>query len=296
MPPGRGRRAALRTALQALGLAAGVFALLTATGFILASPQVRQSGFGQRMERRFPIRWSELALALGGEQVRVQAVVALTQTRSPRALPALSRAATDRRAPVRTEALDGIVSIGRRARDPASDALTYLCAERRADLRAAAYMRLRDLLLGGAYPRPVRRCLTRGLRDGDPVCRAAAAITAARVVVGPDPDADLSTALAACLLGPSPPPDRLRPPAMSSYLDMIWPNQSTHPWERSGVLHSPAYLIGGRLVCFGGDPRVEARDEGNAWDRTNALVWLWLEGTADSRALIRAELEKRPLD
>lgn len=291
-------RSPWRTALKALGLAAGALALLVAVAFILASPLVRNSALGKRMERRFPIRWSEVALGLGGEKERMHAVATLSETRSPRALPALCRAATDRSPRVRRSAQEGILSIGRRAGDPALRALVRLCADRSSEVRAAAYATLGDLQLGFPYPRPVRRCLARGVGDQDPCCRAAAALTAAKAVVCSEPDPDLRAALTGCLLGPSPPRQRLRPEARPGYVsgvpDVVWPNQSSHPWERPGPV-GPVYLVAERLVCFGGNPRVEVHDEARTWDRTNALVWLWLEGTEGSRGLVREELEKRPL-
>jgi len=276
------RRTLWRTALKALGLAAGVVALLAATGFILASNQVRWSSLGEFMEQRFPIRWSEITLVFGEESERALAANTLGSTGSPRALGALERAARDRSPEVRDEAVDGIKDIARGSPREAVPVLLRMCRAGRPDVRLRAYR-----------PVPPDGLLLLGLSDPNPTCRAVAALSATMRLPheprGQGLPSQMAPGLERCLLGPSP---LSFPVPGPPYCCLYGPRGERTPPPHKYPRVQPRQ-VGGLVVQYEGDRDPTAA--GNAAERLAALYWLWLEGTEQGRKRVREELEKRPL-
>ena len=219
MSPRTGDRTLWKTAPKALGLAMLVLALVAITGFVLASPAVRSSGFGKRMERRHPVRWAQLALVCGAERERLRAVQALLRTGGPKVLPALEQAAHDRSPRVRDSAVYAVLPLVPVAGGDAERSLTSLCRDRNPDLRWRAYraLRLAATHQGTRLTADVQHALVGGLQDPDLQCRWQAAFTTACLKrLGHRLPPEVAAALRRGLRGPSPgihslPPEVLLP-------------------------------------------------------------------------------------
>ena len=265
------RRPVWRTVLQALAAAAGVLVLLAIVGFVLASSPVRSSPFGKRMERRYPIRWSEVALVFGRYDERRRAVGALGMTGSGRALAALDRAAADRSARVRAMAVQAMADLAPYAPHEAERRLLALCGDRRADTRREALRACRGMLALGVPPSAaLQQVVAAGLQDRDPECRREAAATVQDLVSQGTPlQPEVWVAFAACLRSPSPGPEpriaRLSGPAR--------------------YIAVPPTLREARSALGRREPRA------HIW----ALRRLWEMGTPEARRLIEGDLAKRPL-
>jgi len=297
MPDCRQPKAVARTALKALGLAAGVVALVVGVGFLLASRQVRGSAFGKSMERRFPIRWSEVALVFGSEKERVGAAYDLAESGSPRALGALERATRDRAPGVRWAAVGAIRCIGLQYARAAVPVLLRVCRTGSRDVRMQAYSPMTLTRRTGILDlRPaLDDVILFGLNDPDCECRGVAALWATqRLSVGPAmgqaPRPQLAHGLERCLRGPSPPWARGPASALAVYLQGPGGGRQS---SRRTHLRAPPRRVGRVVVEYEGntDPRVRTGNGG----RVAALYWLWLEGTEGSRKLVCEELAKRPL-
>jgi len=271
--PERKRRGVWKTALKALGAAVGVAVLLVLCGFVLASPQVWHSRLGKRMEHRFPIRWSEVALVFGNEVARSEAVFRLTRTGSRRAIPPLVRATRDRSPSVSILALNGLWQIAGVAPREAERAIVGACEDREPRVRAHAYRCLpagpyhaglldfsggnsaNDVYYayrpGSAKMSPTGQgALARGLRDPDAECQWAALHIAFVLYVEGEASPELREALQNRLL--SPPPSHWVP----------------GPGSAKGLLRDKQF---------------------------STLMRLWMRNRRESRAQLREYLRKHPL-
>ena len=234
------RRALPKTALKALGLAALVCALLVVAGVVLASAPVRGSRFGKRMERRFPIGWSRVALVFGPERERVRAVDALFGTWNRRAVPLLERAAGDRSRSVAGSAMHAIDMLVQFRSTPARRSLLRLCRASRPALRCRAYRAVREAMATVTWRQrvgtgliiacenehafrldaDVQAVLREGLGDSELECRRQAATTLTHLLTdgGPPLQPEVSAALRRCLRGPSPGIRSLEPAALLTCL------------------------------------------------------------------------------
>jgi len=270
--PERRRRSVWRTALKALGAAAGVVALLIGGGFICASPQVRNSAFGLRMEHRFPIRWSQVTLVFGNERERAGAVSTLHMTGDVRALGPLRRAANDRSRVVSGVALGSIEEIGWVHPEEAQACLLDLSRSAQPRLRAGAYHLLYIALNNnsGVPAAPeLQEALTCGLHDANAECRAEAfglAVALEELEIGLRPET--IRAVEYCL--------RSRPPA---------PTVSV---AQDQQLHRSA-------SSFPEFRRALAREKGSDVGMIEALYWLWSLDAPKARRTIEDELRKHPL-
>jgi len=259
------RRVVLRA--TAVSVLAGL--LLVALVLLCATAPVRHSGFGRRMERRFPVRWSQMALAFGSADEQVVATETLGATESREALPALRRAATSRLRDVRGAAVCGIEDIGQAEPRLAVAELTALSQDHRPEVRRDAYSVLfhHNRIAGSALDEALPDTLLRGLTDSDPGCRRLAAWgTVRRWGSWHQDETRLREALQACLLGPSPPP---------------YCNPSGQPGSASDG-HYVAELARGLHAPW-------------SHERCKALVGLWEEGTPRSRQIVREYLAQHPL-
>jgi len=267
----RPRRAFWRMALKALGVAALALALLVGVGCLLASSGVRASRFGRRMEQRYPIRWSQIALVFGPEDERLRAVGALQVTGSGRALPALHRAAADRSPRVRAAAIEGIACLVPYAPQGVERRLLALCGSRRLDTRRRALDACRTMLGLGVPPSAaLQRTVAAGLQDRDLECRREAAAMVQELVRQHEPlQPEVWEAFAACLRGPSlgPRPVAVRRITSGRYIEL----PPSLPQVRTALEHGELHA------------------------RVWALIRLWEMDTAEARRLIEEDLAARPL-
>ena len=189
-----------KMALKAFAAAAAVAALLVLCGFILATSQVRHSAFGRRMERRFPIRWSQVALVFGDEEARGEAVRVLPCTNSRRAIPTLVRATRDRSATVSDAAVGSLWDLA--PHQEAERAIVSACRDRRTTVRAGAYDRMDPLYTQREITPAEQAALAGGLRDPDAICQWIALESAFGLYAKSEASPELLQALQNRLLSP----------------------------------------------------------------------------------------------
>jgi len=276
--PERKRRPLWKTALKALAAAAAAVALLVLCGFILASPQVRHSRFGKEMERRLPVRWSQVALVFGKEEERSAALSALARTGSLRAAPIIVRATRDRSAAVSAEAVGWLGFIAPGASQAATLGLVSACDDRRIGVRAEAYQHLgaiyadRGLELGP----DAQAAVARGLRDPDTGCQWEALTAAFQLYEAGEAVPQLRQALQDRLLSPPavPPAGSLARPTFRMLRGL------SHPQ----ALWVPAPARRGAATYRAAEV-----------EQLSTVLFLWVRDTPESRAVLREYLSKHPL-
>jgi len=288
--PERKRRTLWNTALKALAAALAVAALLVLGTFLCATPQVRKSRFGERIEQRFPIGWSEIALALGREGERLGAVATLRLVlagRPPRdeskvrrrALGLLEKAAQDRSPEVRYRATAAIASeLSVCLLPEARKCLVRLCHHPDPGVRAEACSYLLQHLLH--YRQGPQRGLVSRLRRADAECTD----RTTRPIEPPLPGGrSLSPAMARALQ------DCLRSSA---------PGGHTHAALISGAQERAQFAA--RIANARSFEEFRHR-LGSSYagpeGRVDALIllWQWRAQTPTADRLLREELTARPL-
>ncbi len=232
-----------------MGAAIAVAGLFILAGIVLASPQVRNSSFGQRMERRFPIPWSRMALIFGCEQERVQAAGNLWGCRSPAAIPVLYVAAYDRSAQVRETAVCGVWRLARAGPEQAERCVLRLCRQPRPQERGRAHRALRLMLVDGYFEdtRELQEIVAHELQGPHTGCRWQAACTAATLRRRGDTlSPEVQRALYDCLRGPSPGPRSLgrgvlaakvsKSADLNEFMSRVWASVPPREWEIGGLI------------------------------------------------------------
>lgn len=264
----RPRSTLLKTALEALVVAAVAFMLLVIAGLVLASPQTRSSAFGKRMERRHPVRWAQLALVFGTEAQRSIATSRLGAC-GPEALPVIEMAFHDRSGGVRRAAVKSLATVGANRPEESLRSLARLVRDRRAEVRRLAYAAIWGMVVVREAPAspPLQEALVWGLQDRDPQCRREAAFVVAELARQGRPLQPAALrAFAAFLLTPSPP--ATRPAAGPTSLE-----------EALGAM-----LRASREAHSRGP-------EGRLW----TLMGLWETGTQEASKQIQLDLYRHPL-
>jgi len=264
-----GRRSFGPAIVKTLVAVGGVVGLAMLFGLVIASPQVRRSGLGKRLERCFPLRWSQVALLFGNEEERARAASVAARTGSRRAVPMLIRAADDRSAAVSSAAVCGLAAIVPAAPGEAERGILSASRHRRPAVRAAAYQALGAVPgHGGArLTSAAQAAVAAGLSDPDPGCQWEAFRVATKLLWVGEANPDLLRALQNRLCTPPsvPPP--------GSPWSSVWSGT-----RRLSVRQLEAALTRGSPI-----------------EQFGALEGLWLCNTPESRRALRHHLQQHPL-
>jgi len=283
------RRTLWKTALKALAAALAVAVLLLLGAFLCATPQVRESRFGERMEQRFPIGWSRIALAFGSERERCGAVNTLwtapreqpppnQSAAASRGLRLLETAAQDPAPEVDYRAIRAIACEVARSPQEVRECLVRLCHHPNPGVHGAACSYLvQDLLDYWGGP---QRGLVGRLRNADAASHAQAAGKGkppARPGLGLSPQ--MARALQDCLLGSAP-----------DVYSRSWQMSGHREYERFAARITNAHSFDQFWRHLG---TTYAGPEG----RVDALIllWRWRMRMPKADRLLQEELAAHPL-